>query len=502
MVEPLSATPAPGRRDGAPKVDRALALLGLALTLSELGERGADAAVDAVQAAGGVVWRRRRRRGRRCCSCTGPSTTTGRLPKGKLEPGETRRAGGRREVARGDRACAASSGPSWSSRTTSTARAGPKVVRYWVMTVASGAFAPNDEVDEVRWLARGRGGRAAHLRARPAVLDELRAEPLAPASADRGSLTPRSSVADRPPNVGVSFTSCSPRSTPAGHPAFLGWPRRHRDAAPCLTLKERTILTLTRRGTVVAAGRVHGPGPVRRRLRRAARKTTTGDDRHHRPAGPSFDYASLSGTLNGSGSTFQKTFDEAAIQGFSDVAPDVTVNYGGGGSGKGKTDLASQVVQWAGTDSTDQGRRPADVQGRHRPLLPDRGRADHRVLQPERRDRTCSSAADTLAKIFQAKITTWNDPAIAADNPGATLPSTPITVVHRSDGSGTTNQLHQLPHRWPAPSTWTLGAGDTVNWPTAHPGRQRQRRRGPGHHSSTDGAIGYVDFCRRQGRPT
>ena len=61
--------------------------------------------------------------------------------------------------------------------------------------------------------------------------------------------------------------------------------------------------------------------------------------------------SSLSGTLNASGSTFQLTFQQAAIQAFKSVQPNITVNYGGGGSGKGRTDLASGTVNFAGSDS-------------------------------------------------------------------------------------------------------------------------------------------------------
>ena len=61
--------------------------------------------------------------------------------------------------------------------------------------------------------------------------------------------------------------------------------------------------------------------------------------------------AALSGTLNGSGSTFQLTFQQAAIQAFKTIQSGMTVNYGGGGSGKGRTDLASGVVNYAGSDS-------------------------------------------------------------------------------------------------------------------------------------------------------
>ena len=88
---------------------------------------------------------------------------------------------------------------------------------------------------------------------------------------------------------------------------------------------------------------------------------------------------------------------------------------------------------------------------------------------------------DTIAKIFQRTITTWNDPAIAADNPGVTLPSTAITVAHRSDGSGTTQNFTKYLVK-AAPDD--LDAQERFDRRVAgrHPGRQRQRRRGPDHH--------------------
>ena len=61
------------------------------------------------------------------------------------------------------------------------------------------------------------------------------------------------------------------------------------------------------------------------------------------------DYSSLSGTLNGSGSTFQNSFNEAAIAAFADVASGLTVNYQSVGSGQGKKDLAAGTTSWAGT---------------------------------------------------------------------------------------------------------------------------------------------------------
>ena len=74
--------------------------------------------------------------------------------------------------------------------------------------------------------------------------------------------------------------------------------------------------------------------------------------------------AALSGTLNGSGSTFQLVFQQTAIASFKSVQPSMTVNYGGGGSGKGRTDLASGVVKFAGSDSPIPAAETANFKGK------------------------------------------------------------------------------------------------------------------------------------------
>jgi phosphate transport system substrate-binding protein len=100
--------------------------------------------------------------------------------------------------------------------------------------------------------------------------------------------------------------------------------------------------------------------------------------------------------------------------------------------------------------------------------------------------------ADTIAKIFQRQIKTWDDPAIAALNSGAKLSSKTITVAHRSDSSGTTQNFTTYLQK-AAPGSWTLGAGSTVSWPA-------DTQAGNGNAGvaqivkSTDGSIGYVDY--------
>jgi phosphate transport system substrate-binding protein len=203
--------------------------------------------------------------------------------------------------------------------------------------------------------------------------------------------------------------------------------------------------------------------------------------------------APLSGTLNGSGSTLQQTYQEAAISAFKSVQPGMTVNYGAGGSGKGRTDLASGVVNYAASDSPIPASQVASFNGKTVLYFPD-------VIAPVTVSYNLPSlskplqlSAPVIASIFQAKITTWNNSAIAADNPGVTLPSTAITIAVRSDSSGTTQNFTQFLVDATGDG-WTLGTSSTIKWPSA-------ARAGAGNSGvastiqSTPGAIGYVDYA-------
>ncbi|HEX2850761.1 MAG TPA: phosphate ABC transporter substrate-binding protein PstS [Acidimicrobiales bacterium] len=196
-------------------------------------------------------------------------------------------------------------------------------------------------------------------------------------------------------------------------------------------------------------------------------------------------------TLNGSGSTFQLAFDEAAIAQFKEKQPAVTVNYGGGGSGKGKQDLADQIVDFAGTDSLVKPEDASKYKGGEFLYIPTVA-APITVSYNLKGVSDLKLDADTIAKIFSRQIKTWDDPAIKATNSGATLPSTAITVVHRSDASGTTENFTKFLAA-ASPTSWTIKAGSTVDWPT-------DTQAGNGNQGvasavkSTDGAIGYVDL--------
>ncbi|MGO8956710.1 MAG: phosphate ABC transporter substrate-binding protein PstS [Streptosporangiaceae bacterium] len=202
--------------------------------------------------------------------------------------------------------------------------------------------------------------------------------------------------------------------------------------------------------------------------------------------------SSLTGTLNGSGSTFQLVFQQQAIMNFRSIQPNVTVNYGGGGSGKGRTDLASGVVNFAGSDSPVPASEQANYKGKtvlYFPVVVGPITMSYNLPGVTKLQLTPAVIAD----IFQAKIKTWNNSAIAAINPGVKLPSTPITLAVRSDSSGTT-QNFSLFLQEAAGSVWKLGSNSTINWPST--ARAASGNGGVAQViKSTTGAIGYVDYA-------
>ncbi len=98
-----------------------------------------------------------------------------------------------------------------------------------------------------------------------------------------------------------------------------------------------------------------------------------------------------------------------------------------------------------------------------------------------------------LADIFLGKILKWNDPAIAAINPGLKLPDSKLTVVHRSDGSGTTfnwvNYLSKVSDAWKG----KVGEGTSVNWPTGIGGKGNEGV--AAYVKQIKGSIGYVELA-------
>jgi phosphate transport system substrate-binding protein len=195
-------------------------------------------------------------------------------------------------------------------------------------------------------------------------------------------------------------------------------------------------------------------------------------------------------TLNGSGSTFQLAFNQQAIQEFVAKNPGITINYAGGGSSKGLADLAAKLTDFAGTDTpiTDYTKYGGETAVLYFPTVV----APITVAYNLSGVSKLTLSASTIARIFSGKITAWNDPAITADNPGTNLPSTKITPVHRSDGSGTTKNFTQYLSK-AAASDWTYPSSTT--FPAGLPGGTGNGNAGVAQTvKSTPGAIGYVDY--------
>ncbi len=209
----------------------------------------------------------------------------------------------------------------------------------------------------------------------------------------------------------------------------------------------------------------------------------------------------LSGEFAGAGASSQQAAEEAWIAGFQEMYPDVTLSYNPTGSGAGVTTFLTGATAWAGSDaplSDDEVEESASVcaDGTTAFDIPVYISPIAIVFNLEGisgEGQTLNMDAETIAKIFNGEITVWNDPAIQEANPDVELPDTAITVVHRSESSGTTeNFVSYL--KDVAPDAWPYEVGE--DWPNS----VGQGAQGTSGLISTvqqaDGTIGYADFSQ------
>ena len=195
--------------------------------------------------------------------------------------------------------------------------------------------------------------------------------------------------------------------------------------------------------------------------------------------------------MNGAGATFpypiySKWFDE-----YARVDPSVRFNYQSIGSGGGIRQISEQTVDFGASDGpmTDEQLAKAPRPLLHIPTVLGAVVATYNLPG----DPKLRFTPELLADIFLGKITSWNDPKIATVNPGVTLPRTPILVVHRSDGSGTTyiwvDYLSKVSKEWET----KVGRGTSVKWPVGLGGKGNEGV--AGQVKNTPGAIGYVELA-------
>jgi phosphate transport system substrate-binding protein len=206
------------------------------------------------------------------------------------------------------------------------------------------------------------------------------------------------------------------------------------------------------------------------------------------------------GTLNGEGSSAQKNAIEQAITDYQNACKGATINYNPTGSGAGIKQFNAGQVDFAGSDSA----------------LSDKAKAGSTSIEQADADKACGSPAWNLpmvtgpiavaynlagvdkliltpavtAKIFNGLITKWNDPAIAAINPGVTLPDQAIKVFFRSDESGTTDNFTKYLSA-AAPTDWTAAPGK--KW--TGKGEGKEKSAGVANAvKATPGGITYAEW--------
>ena len=194
--------------------------------------------------------------------------------------------------------------------------------------------------------------------------------------------------------------------------------------------------------------------------------------------------------VTGAGATFPAPIYSKWFTQYSAAHPGVEINYQAIGSGGGIQQVTNGTVDFGASDMPmkDDQLAAAKVKVIHIPTV--LGAVVPIFNVPGVSDLRLSP--DVLADIFLAKITTWNDPRIAKDNPGVNLPGDKITVVHRSDGSGTscifTDYLSKVSPEWKLGP----GSGTAVYWPTGVGGKGNEGVAAQVRQLS--GAIGYVEL--------
>ncbi len=204
--------------------------------------------------------------------------------------------------------------------------------------------------------------------------------------------------------------------------------------------------------------------------------------------------STASGTLAGGGASSQESAMTAWTNGFTSVSPEAQVNYASVGSGSGREGFLGGEYDFAGSDAAmddDEWESSKEVCG------PDGAFHVPAYISPiavafnvEGIDDTLNLDPDTLAGIFSGEITSWDDDAIAESNPDVDLPSTSITVVHRADDSGTTENFTEYLEA--ASDEWEWEADGS--WPSEISAESAQQTSGVVDLTTqTDGAITYAD---------
>lgn len=205
------------------------------------------------------------------------------------------------------------------------------------------------------------------------------------------------------------------------------------------------------------------------------------------PQAPSADV-----TLQGAGATFPAPLYDQWFEDYTALHPNIQFDYQAIGSGGGIKAITEQTIAFGASDAAMKDEEIAALpSGRIVQHVPTALGAVVVIYNLPDTPKLQLDAAN-IAGLFLGTITNWDDPAIAANNPDITLPDLPVLVVHRSDGSGTTNAF--TTYLDTVDSTWssTVGKGKEVPWPTGI-GASGNDGVATGV-KQTPGAVGYVEL--------
>lgn len=197
----------------------------------------------------------------------------------------------------------------------------------------------------------------------------------------------------------------------------------------------------------------------------------------------------------GAGATFPYPFFSRAFYAYSQDHPGITVNYASIGSGGGIAQFTAKTVDFGASDVPMNAKELAAAEDANGKVvqLPDTLGGEPIAYNAPGLPKHIRMTEKTLADIFLGHVANWNDPSIAAVNPGVKFPNLAILVVHRADGSGTT--YHFTDYMAKINSEWKtkVGVGKTVNWPTGVGAKGNEGVAGQVQNSP--GAIGYIELA-------
>jgi phosphate transport system substrate-binding protein len=195
--------------------------------------------------------------------------------------------------------------------------------------------------------------------------------------------------------------------------------------------------------------------------------------------------------IQGAGATFPNPLYQKWFSEYNKINPGVKFDYQSIGSGGGIKQISSRTVDFGGTDAPmkDDELKAAPGELLHIPTVLGAVVVTYNLPSVKT---VLNLTPEAIAGTFLGKITKWNDAAIASSNAGVSLPDAPITVVHRSDGSGTsfvfTDYLSKVSAEWKE----KVGAGAAVQWPAG--GGEKGNEGVTGRVKQTPNSIGYTEL--------